>query len=230
MRKVSCLALLVAASLGMAASANASWMTYTSSFTAYPNYSNTFTFNKFDSALGHLDSVTVELSLDVTGGSYQVENLSTSPASGTMTFGTTGSLAGPAYFADNSDNLLTSPVSAVTNKNVSLAATDGTQDFSGGDSNSLAGATQWLTNTAIVGTSYTYRFASATNETFKITAKADYYMNFSVAGGIAGAYLPQTARSAVTVTYNYSQIPEPVAFGLVGIGGLVLMRRHRQKA
>jgi hypothetical protein len=49
----------------------------------------------------------------------------------------------------------------------------------------------------------------------------------SGAGGIEGTYQSAYARGRLTVSYDYTPVPEPATVGLLAMGGLVLALRRR---
>ena len=217
--------------MGVAASAEATPIVQALSFTEYPDYNHIFTFNKFDKSKGTLNSVTIQLQVDVNGGYYKVENVSSTGATGTATFGTTAKLAGPTYMANDNDALITAAVSAVTSQSVSLAPTDTHQDFLGADSFKLDGASKSVTNSGSVGGAYINSFnATVAKPTFAIEVDSAAYMNAGTLGGVAGAFVPQSATSTVTVTYDYTIVPEPTMLGAIAVGAVsVLGLRKRNK-
>lgn len=64
--------LLIAVSFG--ANAMGATMIQTASYAFVPNDSVSFSFDKFDPAMGTLNHVSVTVVLNKTGGSYQVDN------------------------------------------------------------------------------------------------------------------------------------------------------------
>lgn len=168
----------------------------------------TVALDKFNPALGTLQSVTLVLDVRTAGSSFTFDNETASSGSVTLTFAVTGSATtgGPSVLSVNTTVSKTGSGTVAADE-----AADGSGDFAGPDSFSLSGvgkANNFTTQTAPAFLSqYT---ATVPGETFLVsiansnmTSTSAMFGNTSIVGG--------TFSGAVTVGYTYLLVPVPEA-------------------
>jgi len=109
----------------------------TGSYAFVPNGSQTLTFNKFDTTLGTLTSVTVSVTLTKTGGTYEVDNDSATGGTIDLTHSVIGQLSSPdvslrktgagVVFVGQTGSI--TAVNSLTNQSVSATTGDSTTSF-----------------------------------------------------------------------------------------------------
>lgn len=218
-------ALLVSAGIAGAAS-----LSYTARTPGYPAYAGTdFSVDlglpKFDTSLGRLNSVTLTLEADILGEA-EIENRSNRTGNFTLEIGAEVELKGPPGLG----HLLTALPSIVIE--TTLAAYDNKLDFAGASGRTYSGveASDKVTR-ALVRPQDLMLFMGPPGSmiTFRVEAEAEGSVKGS--GNWKGG-ITTDARSLLSVTYDYSIVPEPASFvlltaGLAGLG-LVCRRRMRQ--
>jgi MYXO-CTERM domain-containing protein len=222
--------LCVLAVMGMVAStAPALTITQTKNYGDIPNFSVPLTFDYFDTNLGTLDSVTIEVSMTTAGGFGIVDNDSGTTASVTIKTDVSAT-------ATSSDVFLPSAV-ALTSVNQAFnldpedgdgAAIDGAAP-DGGTLNVPVGTF----SSGVLGTTAGQRatFGQAGGGTYTIDLNALQNTFITVGGGVATGNNPASVSGFVEVIYNYTEgnpVPTPAAAGMIlGLGGLGLLRRRR---
>jgi hypothetical protein len=226
--------LLLLASLSGVASA--ATIVQTQNYSYVPNNSQTLTFNKFDTNLGTLLSVTVSVVLNKTGGQFEIDNDSATAGTVDLTHSVVGQLSSPdvslrktgagVVFVGQSgsvtatNSLIGNSVSATTGDNITqFNATNDTDyvkfvpgDSTKSDSGQIRAADQ-------------ADYESLGASTFDVNFGATQTVNATGLGGLQQAFTVSNVSGNVTVTYNY--IPEPASALLGGLGLLTLLRRRR---
>lgn len=232
-KKIAYPLLLSAVLIGAAPAAT---LIQTQSFAFLPDGSQDLTYNKFDTSLGTLTSVSVTISLTKTGGQFEVDNDSTESGFITLHHNVVGSLS-----------VVSGGVSLVRDDLTSIGASGTLTASSSMSPQEVTGTSGDDTDTFdATGLSDYVRFnplhASATDSgtiaslaqaafqgpgTFVLGANALQSVNVTGLGGLQQAITVSDVSGEVTVTYHYDAIPEPASALLGGLGFLALLRRRR---
>jgi len=234
MKKAFSLIVLAAASLtGLSQAAT---IVQTETFAFVPNGSQVLTFDQFDSNSGlfTLQSVTISITLNKTGGSLQVDNDSATAGTINLTHQIQASLAsslGATSLLNTTFQTIgaTSALTAtntVTGQPIGVTSGDPTNEFNNTASSDFfalnpsdasasdSGTVNDLFESSYVGTG-----------TFTNTITASQLVNVSGLGGLQQAFTVSGVSGSVTITYSY--IPEPSTALLGALGVLGLLRRRR---
>ena len=203
-------------------SANAASISYSTTFDAVNNFTN-FTLSQFQTSLGTLTGVKITVDFSTLQGSFDVENR-------------TGALA----TVSQADNALT--IQAVTaglgyaTKHATIYDMVTTPDWSSIDIGagdlvtfSIDGGQNLLLNDQ---TSISSAYFGAYKGNGTITLKAKDVNSVTTTGVSYGVDSSKTkANTKVTVTYDYTAIPEPTTWALCmgGLGVLVVGQRMRRR-
>lgn len=221
----------LALSTALTGFSTAATIVQTQNFSFVPTNNTLLTFNKFDTSLGTLTSITISTNVTKSGGSLFVDNDSGTTATGSISQSVTINLtSGSVTLTDGALSPIGVNITAQTDFAVSLAADDGDgagytvggADFGGTNFESTSTNETKNVNTSVFGG---YQGAG----TYVIDAKGTQGTDTTAVGGAAFQGTPATASGDVTITYNYTPavIPEPASALLGGIGCLALLRRRR---
>ncbi|MGB0661622.1 MAG: choice-of-anchor E domain-containing protein [Mangrovicoccus sp.] len=208
------------AAVFVAGAANAATTSYSDSISMTSlDFDTTLSVAKFDSALGTLNSVTVELTGVVDGGA-EYENRSTS--SGTTFKLSVAALIEAAFSFGGSVEVNVSPTGL--SSPITVGVFDGTLDFAGTSGGSVSGLTDTDTDSKIYTTGLS-NFIGAGNLDIFINADGT---SQAIGGANVATIFTTDASASVKVTYDYSPIPLPAALPLLGagIGALAIARRR----
>ncbi len=228
--------LLLLTSLGGVASA--ATIVQTQNFAFVPNGSQVLTFNKFDTIGGTrtLLSVTITVTLNKTGGSFEVDNDSASGGTISLTHTVQGALTSSlgssslldTSFAGIGSSGTLNAVSSLNNQAVSATTGDATNTFNStglGDNIVFNPADQTASSSGTVNSLFTSMYAGS--GTFTNTLAADQLVSATGLGGLQQSFTVSNVSGDVTITYNY--VPEPASTMLGGLGVIVLLTRHRRR-
>jgi len=199
----------------------------TQSFSGYPTYHSDLTFNRFNPALGTLNSVWIQSSLTVNGSELLLDNDSSSPAEGDLVTGADLSIT--QKDTDNDPRISSSVNSLAVHQttHVTVGANDGD---GAGFQNKLGSAdygyvaplvNMTTTNSAYMSSSWRADYTGT--DSFTFVANTYQGLNWGQLGGVAYQGTPLTAQGYVKIVYDYTPIPEPVLMGglvsaFVGLG------------
>lgn len=234
MKKTVIPLLLTAALIGLAPAAT---LVQLQSFAFLPDGSQDLTFDKFDPSLGTLTSVSVSVTLNKSGGRFEVDNDSTSSGFITLEHNVVGNLSvvagGVGLFRNDfttigasgtltaSSSMPAQEVFGTSGDNTDTFDATGQSDYlrfnpgnaSASDSGTIAASAQ----SSYVGPG-----------TFVLGANALQSVSVTGLGGLQQAITVADVSGEVTVTYNYlATVPEPTSALLGGLGCLLLLRRRR---
>ncbi len=220
-------ALLVTAGLASAAT-----IPQTLYFSGIPNMNGFLTFNKFNPALGSLQSIQVGLSLQTSGGEIILDNDSASVASGNFEFGAKGNITSSDVSLIDA-GFLPIPGQAGAYHSAAFSLTvnagDGTGDYdpTPTDGMKYTGGIETDSKTGFVN-SLVFGGYTGTG-TYDIDYSVTQWLDYGSVSGIEVAFSPVSANGCVTVVYTYDPIPEPATIALLTIGALGLLKRKSSK-
>jgi len=209
-------------------------------FDGIPNINAPLTFNKFDSNLGTLQSITMLFTVNIYGGQLILDNDSDQPASGQWELGAAGTLISNDVSLTNSSlqPLFTTPLQVVTSGAFNLAANegDGQSELSAltPDGATFIGQNGTDNVNGSIGTGaftgYVWDNVNGTG-TYDINANIVQWVNYGSIGGIEYSVTPVNADGKLEVWYNYATVPEPgsIAGLLSGLAALGFSLKRRVK-
>ena len=235
MRKVYSLALLAAASLGMAASANAAISgPYSDSQTLTNSRDVTLTFPQFNTATGTLTGVNVDFRIELAGVIVAMDNDADVAQTGTALVQTTVNSLTSNVTLQKSDlsTINKGSLSSIVSRQFSLSPTTGDAvgafNATGNDDYAI-----WqplmisVSDSGDISSGVWAGYQGTGNIT--VTTNALYLTSATFVGN-DGYFQGNTPDATFrgTITYTFTAIPEPVMFGIMGLAATVLMRRRRQ--
>ena len=191
-------------------------------------------FNGFNTALGTLQSVYIELDYTRSGGYLAADNEGATAGTVTLTHITNFAADGDAEVLDWSrlgggTRLLAQSLNRTTTTNTNAIGADddpGTSDFNS------SGADYYRYNLATVSKSSTGYFSNVAQfedkQPFTVPVTADQPNTITIGGALNQAYSPATLAGAMKITYTYEAVPEVPSASLaaIALGGLLLRRRR----
>ncbi len=226
--------LLFVASFG--GSAYAATIVQTESFMFVPSDSQALTFEKFDTQGGTrtLNSVSVSVVLNKTGGRYQIDNDSAETGTIVLTHRIIGQLTSSDVSLRKMDGSFVGQngsVTATNTLNTSIGATTG-DDVNTFNNTGLADYVRFdpadttVSDSGVIHSADQSGYiASGSSTNFGLTFSGDQFTNASGVGGLQQLILVSDVSGTVTVTYDF--VPEPSTALLGGVGLLLMFRRRR---
>lgn len=225
--------LLALASTGLASAAS---IVQTKTFSFVPSDTRTLTFHEFNTVGGTLilDSVTVLITYTKTGGSLTVDNDSGSTGTIGMTHTILAALDVGVFDMSKvgGGSLATSgtalkAISSISGVNIGVTSGDPTDQF-----NATLSTDYYAYNASEVTKTVTGSLSDKAQfeggSTFDWIFSADQTSTITGLSGVNYALVNSSVAGNVTITYNYSSIPETSAAALGGLGILTLLRRRRR--
>jgi hypothetical protein len=210
----------------MSVAANAATVTYgPSSFGLFSaGASGGFTMPSFDTTLGTLFQVDLDVTGSTEGGSNSLQNLSNNPGTATVTIGTNVTVTGPSLL-----QVLTFPQSSNTGPVTAFVGP--ILDFSGTDSIQVFGTPAFDTDSSSIFAGFApFQSVGPGLVNFNYGSAANTASNADVAPTVSGTTAPFFGFDA-TITYHYNPVPEPTTLALAGLGaiGLVVVAARRKR-
>ena len=235
-RLAACLYCLVFLSgISLTNSAAAQTLIQSESFMGTPNYSAVLTFDQFDSSLGVLTGIQVDVEFSATEGRVHLDNDAATAAVGSVEYGSTALLSSPdVILLNDAFNPVIQQINATLIEAMNLAADDGDAEVGGTPNFSFAGPDAALLGPIDESDSDSGNIASdffaiyTGNGTYDLIVDVDQTVDFGGIGGISFLGFPIQTEGTVTVTYFYTAIPEPATCSLLCLSfGLIGLRRRR---
>jgi hypothetical protein len=239
MKKTS---LKIAALLLVAGSAQAATITQTHTIAAHgpgstlDPWTDAWSFNQFDTQGGvrTLNSIRVQFTLQAWGGYIGSDNDGSTTANGDISLDVNGRLTSSDVTLQNtSKNFIWDNILIRQRSTVNLAVNDGDgtgYQADGTDWNLLSGPVEESANsTSADGYIRSTLFADYIGaSTFSMNFTSTQVQNLLSGGSVESVISPQSAKGLVSITYDYTQIPEPASASmaiLVLIAGFWVRRR-----
>lgn len=207
--------------LAISFTVQASVITYTNSVTGLFDLvpSTDLVIPQFDSSLGTLNSVTMNLSTALQG-SLGFENLKRF-AGGTFNVSTNNIYAYISLGLSGSGGMLMSSYTDNQTYTVTLAKYDGTIDYAGTSGTTIATFSDADTETFTTSSSLE-QFIGTGNILFNIINDASAPLGLPTN---SAAIINTTGQASVSIDYDYTPIPEPATIAIFSLSGLFLKRK-----
>lgn len=220
----------VSAVVVLAGAANAQQtQTAMQSYMGNPDFDQALSFDLFDTqgGLRILESVCITLDLEASGGQLIVDNDGVDPASVDVELATMASISSLDVFINQAIEADVSFMDSFV-----LAGDDGdanpggVEDVNpnGPDAAVLAGGNGM--DSAMVELTGAAAASFVGMGTFDLVVSASQLLDFGGNGAVSGGFTPTTASGVVTLQYKFRVIPAPASAAILGLGGLVAIRRR----
>lgn len=199
-------------------------------------------FRQFDSKLGNLNYIKIDVLLNISGGQLYYDNDSPSPTFGTLEFGKVVSIA---YTTDvilknqaNNTVFGDSKILACNTASFSLAGDNGdgkyNYDATPPDGDALNGSNLTFMYSDCIAESFwtqgTKGFVGT--DTFNIVYTIGQWINFSGSNvsDIEYYFYPAIlSEGSISITYRYTPVPEPCSAWLIMSGAALVIKKLKQK-
>ncbi|MCF7818284.1 MAG: choice-of-anchor E domain-containing protein [Kiritimatiellales bacterium] len=211
--------------------AQAAVITQTKTFSGQPNYSSPLTFNKFNDNGGTytLNSILITVQLNTeAGATLGIDNDGVDPASGSVEFGSSGSItSSDVTLAKAGGGLFLASLSSITTKNMNLSGDDGdTTVYStlGTDFDSLVTTATSTSDSTFINSFFFNEYTGV--DAYTITYGVNQFINMGAFSGAQFQGNPVGANGSITIEYDYA-IPEPASIAMIGViaGACIFIRR-----
>ncbi len=214
---------------------SAATIVQTQNYAFVPTGSVPLTFNKFDTTLGTLTSVTVRVDMTKQRGQLEVDNDSASSGTISLTHQVIGALSSSVSLVKTGGGSSVGQSGSFTASNtfsatVGVSSGDNILTFDAtllSDYVKFQPGTSTASDAGVIDPSFISQYAFAGFQTFNITMGATQAVNATGLSALQQAFTNSDIDGKVAVTYNYSAVPEPASALLGGIGCLALLRRRR---
>ncbi len=197
-----------------------------------PDFSQQLTFDRYDGFLSELISVQVELRLDSAGGLLRLDNDAAGGVGGTAEIGASALLTSPDVpLLDKFLQPVVGLATASSTSPFSLAGNDGDADgkFNAGgpDTADIPGSAASKSLSGTISSTFLSDFVGA--DSFGVNVSAHPILSFAPSNGVSFTGELGTASGSVVITYTYEKdpVPAPAALPLLGLGGVMAVRRRR---
>ncbi|HAL44686.1 MAG TPA: hypothetical protein DCP47_02005, partial [Phycisphaerales bacterium] len=181
-------------------------------------------FSQFDNSIGTLNSIRIDVTLNITGGEMLFDNDGSSPISGTIQFGAAASLTYTSdislYNAANQMIFDNGKIFCLNSFSYNLAADNGdgkyTYDNSAPDGCLFKGSNISFSDFGYIGSAFWNSGAKGFigKGTYNIIYSVNSW-NDSIGPDIEYSFSPMVASDgSITVTYDYNEVPEPSVVSL----------------
>lgn len=192
-----------------------------------PNFLEVLTLDKYNGNIADLVSIKIKVQIDIDGGNLQLDNDGDEPAQGNAMLGAQAAISSvDVPLLDAAFQPVVGPAAAFTATAFAIAGDDGDGPMfqAGGDDSFLFnGGPASDMQMGFINPLFFADFSGG--GTFSVEVNATQIFEYGALGGVEFAGGPVSASGSVMVIYDF--IPTPGAATIVGLAGLVGLRRRR---
>lgn len=215
--------LLLASMTSFAASAAVQTLSFSGNHSLQnTNWTDALNIQKFNTALGALQSVSLDLYSNVTGGA-RFESFDSSATEIKL------DLSGVIKLATAATNATLITVNPLVANTYKVSAFDGAVDFDGTSGKTISGL-QAADSASVTLNSASWLSFFTGSDTVALNLVADGKSSATGAGNLITQF-STNADAGYKVTYNYiaTPVPEPETYALMGLGVIALLARRRKQ-